>query len=84
MLRTSMDKLVEQFLKDVETFCEEFGITESTLGTYAVSNGTFFKRIRAGGTFSGKSYDRVQRFMAVNREAATKGKRGLTVDEILS
>mgnify|MGYP000560186152 CR=1 FL=1 len=45
-----MDRLTKKLLSDVEAFCKEFDIPESTLSSRVANDGKTFARIAAGGS----------------------------------
>jgi|GEM_PF-3290637 len=53
----------DQLLEEVEEFCAEHGIAESSLGLYALNAGHFMKRVRAGGDMNLKSVERLRAYM---------------------
>ena len=52
-----------QLLEDIEAFCKQHGIAESTLGRLAVNDGKFVQRARNEATIGKNTIDRVYDFM---------------------
>lgn len=47
-------------LKNIEAYCASTGIAESTFGKRFLNDGKFVPRLRAGGTMTLRTLDRVQ------------------------
>ena len=74
-------KMIRDLLKEIEVFCVDYKITESTLGTYACSNGKVIERIRSGHRIYLDTYEKLRDFMHANR-CATKARQ--TAEDLLS
>lgn len=71
--------IVASLLAEIESFCRERGITESTFSRRAVSDGKFVARLRAGKGITVATVDRVRDYIAAERAAAppaTEGQEG--------
>lgn len=55
---------IQNFLKEIETYCRSHAIAESTFGRIAVNDGKFVGRLRAGRGVTMKTIERVRAFMA--------------------
>lgn len=63
---------IAALLREIGTFCKDFGITESTFGRRAMSDGKFVERIKAGGGLTVANLDRLRAYMAEERAAARR------------
>lgn len=66
---------ISALLKEIREFCKELGITESTFGRRAMSDGKFVERIRAGGGLTVANLDRLRAYMTEERAAARRAPR---------
>lgn len=59
---------VNSLLNEIAAFCEEFKIPESTFGRRVMSDGKFVERIRQGGGLTVANLDRINAYMADERQ----------------
>lgn len=55
---------ITELLSRIEYHCAARGISESTFGLYVVNDGKFVARIRAGGSMTLKTFERVEAALA--------------------
>ena len=58
---------IATLLREIEGFCEEVGIAESTFSTRAVNDGKFVGRLREGANVTVALVDRVRAYIAAER-----------------
>lgn len=63
--------MTAQLVKDIEQFCREAGIAESTFGKRAVNDGKFVGRLREGKRVTTATVARVREFMAASNGNGT-------------
>ncbi len=51
---------IAHLLSRIESHCTARGITESTFGRYVVNDGKFVARLKAGGSMTLKTFERVE------------------------
>lgn len=51
---------ITEILSRIECYCAGRGISESTFGRYVVNDGKFVARLRAGGSMTLKTLERVE------------------------
>jgi len=61
---------VSELLAEIETFCRNRRMAETTFGRMAVNDGKFVERIRSGGGITLKTVDRVREFMRASGEGS--------------
>lgn len=66
MLDITSDRLVNQLLAEIETYCEAAGIAETTFGRKALNDGKVVGRLKAGGRVWPETAERARQFMAKN------------------
>lgn len=54
---------ISDLLKQIETYCAEHGIEETTFGFRAVNDGKFVSRLRSGKTIHLKTLNKVLAFL---------------------
>ena len=59
--------LREQLLKQTEEFCGERGVSPREVGVAVMNDPGFFTRVRKGGGFTVKTFERFQAYFAANR-----------------
>ncbi len=55
---------ITHLLSRIESHCTARGITESTFGRYVVNDGKFVARLKAGGSMTLKTFERVEAALA--------------------
>lgn len=60
--------ITETLLAKVEAFLAETGMSESAFGVKALNDGKFVPRLRSGAGITTKTIDKVERFIAAERE----------------
>ncbi|WP_026792194.1 hypothetical protein [Pleomorphomonas oryzae] len=55
---------ITELLSRIECYCAARGISESTFGLYVVNDGKFVARVRAGGSMTLKTFERVEAALA--------------------
>lgn len=55
---------MEQFLTDIEAFCERHGMAETRFGEMAMGDKPFVKQLREGRNVQMRTAEKVRRFMA--------------------
>ena len=63
MSRRNVLDRTQVLVNEIESFCEEYGIAESTFGRMAVNDGKFVGRIRAGRSAGKATVEAVDGFM---------------------
>lgn len=66
MLHTGSDGLVSQLLAEIESYCREVGMAETTFGRKALNDGKVVGRLRAGGRVWPETADKVRLFIEQN------------------
>ena len=66
---------IATLLREIEGFCEEVGIAESTFSTRAVNDGKFVGRLREGANVTVALVDRVRAYIAAERAKAPAPRR---------
>lgn len=60
--------LRDQLLSDILEFCGETKMAESTFGLYAVNDGKFVRRLRAGRDVNTETIDKIHKFISGYRK----------------
>lgn len=63
---------IEPIIAEIEDYCRESGMAESTFGRRAVNDGKFVSRIRGGGGMTTRTLARVRRFIGEHAKPADK------------
>lgn len=64
--------IVDALLSEIESFCVESGISESTFSRRAVNDGKFVGRLRGGKGITVATVDRVRAYIARERAAGVE------------
>lgn len=67
--------LTQKLLADVEAFLDEIRMAETTFGLRALNDGKFVSRLRSGAGITIKTLDRVNTYMAAEREKGSGTQR---------
>lgn len=59
-----MQGFMEQFLTDIEAFCERHGLAETRFGELAMGDKPFVKQLREGRNVQMRTAEKVRAFMA--------------------
>lgn len=68
-----MAPMTQDFIIDAQAYCAERGIKLSTLGKYAVGDGSLFARLMAGRRCFPDTLDRVREYMRKNPPTSSGG-----------
>lgn len=55
-------------LEQAEEFCQQTGMSERRLGVEVMNDPSFFPRIRSGGGFTTRTFERFQEYFAAARQ----------------
>ena len=64
---------IQTFIGEIEDYCRDNAIAESTFGRLTVNDGKFVSRLRAGRGVTMRTVDRVRKYMTKDQPAAPKG-----------
>ena len=61
-----------ELLRDIEAFCAELKMAETTFGRLAVNDGKFVGRLRSGANMTLNTIERARRFLAARAPAPAR------------
>jgi hypothetical protein len=71
-----MSRSTDQLLVEIEAFLVTSGMSPTMFGIQAMSDGTFFKRLKSGGSVTLTTADRLRDFMASYESRESKSADG--------